>query len=225
MFKLFNLLFLMWLYNNSGSSTIPLSGIKGGNVTLSCKSEDREIVSIDLSRLKILLSCQNEECKSENVRVFKEGSCDIIIKDLRFSDAGKYILRVDYKNPQTELEPQTLEYQLCIQDYISVKKGEELKLDVLLINADKVVHLAKRSTGRKEGWRRGHGVSSDRMTIRDRNLIINHFTATDAGTYEVLDSEGQILIMVTVTESRTESKDELNYINDDKTTTYFPPST
>ncbi|KAK7138405.1 hypothetical protein R3I94_013885 [Phoxinus phoxinus] len=98
-------------------------------------------------------------------------------------------------------------------------------MDVLWINADKVVHWARRSTGQKEDWSRGHGVRRDRMTIRDNNLIINNFTATDAGTYEVLDSEGEILIMVTVTESRTGSVDELNYINDDKTTTYFPPST
>ncbi|CAM4640549.1 unnamed protein product [Leuciscus chuanchicus] len=142
----------------------------------------------------------------------------MIIKDLRFSDAGKYILRVQYDD-QTELERQTLEYQLCIHDEISVKKGEELKLDVLLINTDKVVHCAKRSTGRKEDWSRSHGVRRDRMTIRDRNLIINNFTVTDTGTYEVLDSEGEILIMMTVTESSTESKDGLNYINDDKTRT------
>ncbi|KAL1254917.1 hypothetical protein QQF64_012978 [Cirrhinus molitorella] len=82
---------------------------------------------------------------------------------------------------------------------ISVKKGEELKLGVLLSNAYKVVHWTKRSTGRKEDWIRSHGVRRDRMTIRDGNLIINNFTASDAGTYEVLDIEGQILIMVTVT--------------------------
>uniref|UniRef100_A0A671QCJ4 Immunoglobulin subtype domain-containing protein n=1 Tax=Sinocyclocheilus anshuiensis TaxID=1608454 RepID=A0A671QCJ4_9TELE len=86
---------------------------------------------------------------------------------------------------------------------ISVKKGEELKLDVLLPNAYKVVYWTKRSTGRKEDWNRSHGVRSDRMTIRDGNLIINNFTATDAGTYEVLDSEGEILIMVTVTGERS----------------------
>ncbi|KAK2887752.1 hypothetical protein Q8A67_015980 [Cirrhinus molitorella] len=85
-------------------------------------------------------------------------------------------------------------------DEISVKKGEELKLGVLLSNAYKVVHWTKRSTGRKEDWIRSHGVRRDRMTIRDGNLIINNFTASDAGTYEVLDIEGQILIMVTVTD-------------------------
>lgn len=75
-------------------------------------------------------------------------------------------------------------------------------MDVLLSNAYKVVHWTKRSTGWREDWNRSHGVRSDRMTIRDGNLIINNFTATDAGTYEVLDSEGEILIMVTVTGER-----------------------
>lgn len=83
-----------------------------------------------------------------------------------------------------------------------MKEGAELKLDVLLPNAYKVVHWTKRSTGRKEDWNRSLGVRSDRMTIRDGNLIINNFTATDAGTYEVLDTVGEILIMVTVTGER-----------------------
>ncbi|XP_056600828.1 uncharacterized protein LOC130418766 [Triplophysa dalaica] len=85
-----------------------------------------------------------------------------------------------------------------IKDTISVKKGEPLKLDVLLSNADKVEHKGKRTTGGKVVWSRSHGVRSDRMIITDRKLIINNFTATDTGTYEALDSEGQILIMVTV---------------------------
>ncbi|KAF4100968.1 hypothetical protein G5714_019164 [Onychostoma macrolepis] len=113
---------------------------------------------------------------------------------------------------------------LCLFNYsdeISVKKGEELKLDVQLSNAYKVVHWTKRGTERKEDWNKSHGVRSDRMTIRDGNLIINNFTATDAGTYEVLDTEGEILIMVTV----TESKDKINYFNDDiqQHTSPLPP--
>ncbi|KAF4100926.1 hypothetical protein G5714_019122 [Onychostoma macrolepis] len=131
--------------------------------------------------------------------------------DLRLSDAGKYILRVHYTDTQAEVKRQIKTYRLLFQDEISVKKGEELKLDVQLSNAYKVVHWTKRGTERKEDWNKSHGVRSDRMTIRDGNLIINNFTATDAGTYEVLDTEGEILIMVTV----TESKDKINYFNDD----------
>ncbi len=74
-----------------------MKGKKGGNVTLPCEFEAKDIYYINLSRLKSIISCQNEECESEsesesesqNGRVFKKASCDVIIKDLRLSDAGK----------------------------------------------------------------------------------------------------------------------------------------
>ncbi|KAL0167319.1 hypothetical protein M9458_039163, partial [Cirrhinus mrigala] len=55
--------------------------------------------------------CKTEEC---NGRVIKNGACDVIIKDLRLSDAGKYILRVHYRNDQAEQEQQQREYHLHI---------------------------------------------------------------------------------------------------------------
>ncbi|KAL0167325.1 hypothetical protein M9458_039169, partial [Cirrhinus mrigala] len=80
---------------------------------------------------------------------------------------------------------------------ISVKTGDQLKLPVLLANADKV---EINSSGKwKEVWRRDHGVQSDRMSDIDGNLIINEFVDSDAGTYRVLDSTGEVLITVTVT--------------------------
>lgn len=96
-----------------------MKGKKGGNVTLSCEFKDKDIYFIDLSRLKSILSCQNEECESEsesqNGRVFKKASCDVIIKDLRLSDAGKYILRVHYTNTQAEVKRQIRTYRLHFQ--------------------------------------------------------------------------------------------------------------
>ncbi|XP_026088211.1 uncharacterized protein LOC113062517 [Carassius auratus] len=214
MFKHLNLLLLLSLFNHSGSITRSVKGIKGGDATLSCEFKDTHY--LDLSRLSSILSCQNEECESEsesqNERVFKTGSCAVIIKNLRLSDAGKYILTVYYTNTQAEVKRQIRTYRLHFQDEVSVKKGEELKLDVLLPNANKVVHWTRRSTGPKEDWSRSHGLRSDRMSIRDRNLIISNFTARDTGTYEVLDTEGEILIMVTV----TESEDKMTLMNDDK---------
>ncbi len=73
-------------------------------------------------------------------------------------------------------------------------------MHVLMFSADKVEKNS--SEGLKEVWKRGHGVQSDRMTIRDENLIIKEFMASDAGTYRVLDSEGEILVTVTVTGER-----------------------
>ncbi len=81
-----------------------------------------------------------------------------------------------------------------------MKISEELKLDVLLSDADKVQHQSRRSTEWKEVWKRGHGVQNDQLNDRDGNMIINNFTANDAGTYRVLDPEGEILITVNVVE-------------------------
>ncbi|XP_048056948.1 uncharacterized protein LOC125274622 [Megalobrama amblycephala] len=198
-----NLLLLLFCFvSHCGTTTTHVTGEKGENVTLPCDFEAREISDIVLSSLSNdILVCENEECESENDRVFKEGSCDVIMKDLRLSDAGKYILRVYYYNVQRELERQIRTYHLHIHDEISVKKGKQLKMDVLLVNADKVKHQSRRSKGWKEVWSRRDGVKSDRLTDRDGNLIISNFTVSDTGTYRVLDSEGEIWITVTVTAS------------------------
>ncbi len=85
-------------------------------------------------------------------------------------------------------------------DKSSVKIGEQLKLDVLLASANKV---ETNSSGKwTEVWSRDHGVSNDRLTDTDGTLTVKEFTANDAGTYRVLDSEGEILITVTVTGER-----------------------
>ncbi|CAM4640489.1 unnamed protein product [Leuciscus chuanchicus] len=190
------------LYLCAGTPSVPVTGKTGESVTLTCESEDREITRIVLTRLsENILVCESEECKSENDRVFKEGSCDVFIKDLRLSDAGKYILRVYYTNDQTELERLTLEYHLHLHDEISVHKGEDLKLGVLLIHADKVEHQNTISSEWTEVWTRGHRVNSDRINDSDGNLTINEFTVTDTGTYRVLDYNNKTLITVSVSES------------------------
>ncbi|KAL1246788.1 hypothetical protein QQF64_034840 [Cirrhinus molitorella] len=94
-------------------------------------------------------------------------------------------------------------------DEASVKIGKELKLDVLMTHANKVVHQNKISTEWIVVWKRGGGVSSG------GNLTINALTVNDAGIYRVLDFDNEILITVTVTESGTDSKG--NRTDDDKT--------
>uniref|UniRef100_A0A8C1IL55 Uncharacterized protein n=1 Tax=Cyprinus carpio TaxID=7962 RepID=A0A8C1IL55_CYPCA len=86
---------------------------------------------------------------------------------------------------------------------VSVKIGEELKLDVLLSEADKCQHQNKTSAAWTEVWSRSDGVQSNRLTDTDGNITINNFTASDAGTYRVLDTEGEILITVTITGERS----------------------
>ncbi|RXN37576.1 hypothetical protein ROHU_001926 [Labeo rohita] len=196
-----------------GTATIPVSGQKGSNVTLPCQFKARKISDISLnSRSENIPVCQTEECSG---RVFKQGNCDVIIKDLSFSDAGTYFLRVYYNNDQTKLKQQFRTYQLHIYDEISVKTGEEHKLDVLS-NANQVVHWAKNKTRWRELWSKSNGAQSDQLTDSDGTLTIKEFTDNDAGTYRVLDNEGEILITVTVRASDTKSKGK-RYTNDDKT--------
>ncbi|XDV33491.1 hypothetical protein PO909_003888 [Leuciscus waleckii] len=182
-----------------GSTPIHVTGKKGCNATLTCEFKGSDISEIRLKNQKYIDVCENEECTG---RVYRKGACDVIIRNLIFSDAGTYFLKVYYDDGETVQEPKSREYHLHIQDEISVKKGEDLKLDVLLINADKVERNS--SEGWTEVWTRGHGVNSDRLTVSDETLIINEFTVTDTGTYRVLDYEGEIWITVSVTESSPE---------------------
>ncbi len=94
-------------------------GIKGGNTTLPCQNEGREILNINLTRSEIIRVCQTEEC---SCRVCKNGACGVVIKDLIFSDAGKYTLRVYYSNDQAEL----MTYQLCVDG--KVKTGQIISM-------------------------------------------------------------------------------------------------
>uniref|UniRef100_A0A671KQA2 Immunoglobulin domain-containing protein n=1 Tax=Sinocyclocheilus anshuiensis TaxID=1608454 RepID=A0A671KQA2_9TELE len=96
---------------------------------------------------------------------------------------------------------------------ISVKIGEELKLDVLLSDADKVQHQSRRSKKWKEVWKRGHGVQNHQLDDRDGNLTINNFTANDSGTYRVLGSAGEILITVTVEAVKNKKEREEKHVN------------
>ncbi len=92
-----------------------MTGQKGGNATLPCELVASQISDLVLSRVsKKILFCGSKGCESENSRVFKEGACNIVIIDLRLSDAGIYILNVYRNKDQTELE-RKIKYQLHIQ--------------------------------------------------------------------------------------------------------------
>ncbi|KTF92262.1 hypothetical protein cypCar_00039392 [Cyprinus carpio] len=205
LFRFFNLLLLFALVCHKGNTDIPVTGKTGGNVTLTCEFNANTIIQVELfSDSKDINVCETEEC-----RVFKKAACDVVIKNLSFSDAGKYTLRVHYNNDQTNVAKQKDRmYQLHIHDEISVKTGKPLKMHVLMSFANKVEKNS--SEGWNEVWKRGHGVWSDRMNVSDENLIIKVFTDNDAGTYRVLDSEGEILITVTVTESGTQLSGKLD---------------
>ncbi|RXN15546.1 nurim [Labeo rohita] len=126
-----------------GAASLPVTGQKGGTITLPCFLSNRE----DFTTV------------------------------LRFG-------------PKTQSKKTQYE--------ISVNFGEELKLDVLLPNADKVQHQGTRSTGWKEDWSRTDGVQSERITFKDGKLIISHFTSRDRGSYRVLDPDEELLITIKI---------------------------
>ncbi|XP_016382424.1 uncharacterized protein LOC107719520 isoform X1 [Sinocyclocheilus rhinocerous] len=211
------LLLLLWVFNYSETIPIHVAGKKGGSVILPCEFKAREIFLIHLNRQsKNILVYDKKYCSK---RVCKKGACDVVIKDLRLSDAGKYILNVYYNNAKSVLEPQIRTYHLHIYDDISVKIGEQLKLDVLLPDAHQVMHQNKSSTEWKKVWKRDSksrvNVAYSRLTDSDGTLTIKEFTSDDAGAYRVLGYEGEILITVTVTDEK-KSEGNLNYMDDDK---------
>lgn len=78
-----------------------VKGKKGGNATLPCGYQDKDISDGRFIRYKNTIyfsnipACLDEEYKHENARVCKRGACDIILKDLNFSDPGIYLLRLN----------------------------------------------------------------------------------------------------------------------------------
>ncbi len=93
-------------------TTISVTEEKGGNITLQCHFKAKKISYISLNSLSENIPvCETEECSG---RVFKQGNCDVVFKNLCFSDAGKYMLNIYYHNDQAELERQIRTYQLHI---------------------------------------------------------------------------------------------------------------
>ncbi len=103
-----------------GTHSNSVTGKKGGNITLQENNKNMNLIR----RSKSILDCQNGKCekKTANVQgICKEGVCDIVIKNLSFSDAGKYILRYSHTNDPTEKVQQN-KYQLHIQGKVKTEQ-------------------------------------------------------------------------------------------------------
>ncbi len=117
-----------------------MTGKKGGDATLTCEYEAREISDIRFIRHRrrihfaVLPVCPNEEDKRVRDRVCKKEACDVVIKDLIFSDAGKYIFRFNYRNALMELKyqlhisgkvktDQTISMRISFSNYVALHTG------------------------------------------------------------------------------------------------------
>ncbi len=118
-------------------------GKKGGSIILPCEFKARQIFHIRLNRhSKHILVYQNKYCSK---RVCRKGACDVIIKNLRLRDAGKYILEIYYINAKSVLEPQIRTYQLHI--YGKVKSDQIICMGFLVFFSNCVVlHISSRDS-------------------------------------------------------------------------------
>ncbi len=77
------------LFLFAGAASVPLAGLKGGSITLPCCKNSGDDLSIVLTfgSETAYGRGQNEHFRG---RVHESGSCDLILQDLKTTDAGKY---------------------------------------------------------------------------------------------------------------------------------------
>ncbi|KAK7171630.1 hypothetical protein R3I93_004055 [Phoxinus phoxinus] len=135
------------------------------------------------------------------------GNCSLFLRDVRFSDAGTYesYLVVGESSIKKRVFIQSV--QLAVIDHKTIKSmkpGEELILDLYTHQAEQVIFQNNDDdTSWSVLWERGAGISKkDYPKERDDKLIFRSVTASSAGTYKVLDSQGLALstMKVAVTE-------------------------
>ncbi|TRY97374.1 hypothetical protein DNTS_032896 [Danionella cerebrum] len=186
-------------------------GRRGGNVTLPCQSELREITALSFERTSGNIPlCETEEGCSGRAR--KRGTCDVLITDLIFSDAGRYSALIYHRDDESELQRVMRTYHLQVHEERLAEAGRPLELEVLLAGADQVQHQDESGSERKQIWRRNTRIQKDGVEIRDERLIISSFTAADAGEYTVLEDDGEMLISVSVRASEETLKEAGNKI-------------
>ncbi|KAG1951440.1 hypothetical protein F2P79_010546 [Pimephales promelas] len=126
-----------------------------------------------------------------------EGNCSLFLRDVRFSDAGIYesYLVVGESSIKNRVFIQSV--QLAVIDHKtikSVKTGEELILDLYTQQAEQMIFQNSNDTSWSVLWERGARISKKGYPKeRDGKLIFGAVTASSAGTYKVLDSQGLAL--------------------------------
>uniref|UniRef100_A0A671PL76 Galectin 17 n=1 Tax=Sinocyclocheilus anshuiensis TaxID=1608454 RepID=A0A671PL76_9TELE len=118
------------------------------------------------------------------------GNCSLFLQDVRFSDANRIFIQ---------------SVHLAVIDHKaikSVKIGADLILDLYTHQAEQVIFQNSNETDWTVLWEKD-GVINKKgyLKKRDNKLILRRVTASSAGTYTVLDSEGLALSTVKVKRS------------------------
>ncbi|XP_016092233.1 galectin 17 isoform X2 [Sinocyclocheilus grahami] len=123
-------------------------------------------------------------------------------KDVRFSDAGIYESYLVYGESNIKNRIFIQSVHLAVIDHKAIKSveiGADLILDLYTHQAEQVIFQNGNETDWTVLWEKD-GVINKKgyLKKRDNKLIIRRVTASSAGTYTVLDSEGLALSTVKV---------------------------
>ncbi|XP_062855620.1 uncharacterized protein LOC134318550 [Trichomycterus rosablanca] len=135
--------------------------------------------------------------------VLERGNCSLLLRDVRFSDAGVYesYLVVNGESYKRRIFIQSV--QLSVLDHKSeqaVEKGKDLTLDLYTDQAEVVVFQSSEASMWTQLWQRSRSEDSldPRVEEGNRKLIIRTVRGRDEGTYKVMDGEGLALSTVKV---------------------------
>ncbi|XP_073678012.1 uncharacterized protein [Garra rufa] len=194
---------LILLLSLPGAASLTVVGQKGDTITLPCNLSNIDNVDAVLKFGSIIAYGANQDTHFRG-RVHKSDKCDIILQNLKITDAGSYTLDV-YVNSKPHA---SYTYDVHVNVNLEGRKDEKLTLVHLPRKAVSIEHLAK--AGHTEVWSNKRGALTSRLTEENGFLTIDNFTSSDAGTYRVLNSSGGTLANVTVRESVEESPDKQN---------------
>ncbi|XP_064204963.1 galectin 17 isoform X2 [Anguilla rostrata] len=132
-------------------------------------------------------------------RSFEEGDCSLLLREVRFSDAGPYESFISVGKRRRFIRS----VELNVRDHKSketVVEGQQLKLKLHTTQAATVVFQRNREAGANVIWQRGGGGSRQgHLTEGERELILSAVTLEDSGTYRVLDPDGLAVSTVHLT--------------------------
>ncbi|XP_055068080.2 galectin 17 isoform X1 [Misgurnus anguillicaudatus] len=132
--------------------------------------------------------------------ILVQGNCSLFLQDVRFSDAGIYksYLVVDESSFQNRIFIQSV--HLSVVDHKSTKyveTGKDLTLDLYTNQAQLVIFQNSNDTAWTVVWERD-GDKNNKCHLSNNKLTFKSVTASSAGMYKVLDSEGLALSTVKV---------------------------